>query len=103
MDHAPGEKGARRGTAADAPAPGPGTVRISSFLFGPEKLTVARGSTVTWTNTDRSPHQVSVKGKTLRTGIILKDQSASLTFTEPGTYEYWCKPHPSMKGTIEVK
>jgi plastocyanin len=97
---------ALRGTAPDAPAAarsGPGTVSIASFLFGPEKLTVAPGTTVTWTNTDRSPHQVSVKDRPLRSAIILRGQSESLTFSEPGTYEYTCGLHPSMKGTIEVK
>jgi plastocyanin len=97
---------ALKGTAPDAPTAarsGPDTVSVASFLFGPEKLTVALGTTVTWTNTDASPHQVSVKGKPLRTPIILKGQSKSLTFTEPGTYEYTCGLHPSMKGTIEVK
>jgi amicyanin len=106
VNHAVGEKGARRSTTAEAPAParwGPVTVRIASFGFNAEKVTVAAGTTVTWINFDKSPHQVSVKGKPLQTGIILKGQGGSITFTEPGTYEYWCKPHPSMKGTIEVK
>jgi plastocyanin len=97
---------ALRGTAPDAPVTarsGPGTVSIASFLFGPEKLAVAPGTTVTWTNTDRSPHQVSVKDRPLRSAIILRGQSESLTFSEPGTYEYTCGLHPSMKGTIEVK
>jgi plastocyanin len=34
---------------------------------------------------------------------MLKGQSASLTFTESGTYEYLCGPHSSMKGMVEVK
>jgi plastocyanin len=46
---------------------------------------------------------VSVKGKAARTGIVFKGQSASLTFTETGTYEYLCGPHSSMKGRVEVK
>jgi plastocyanin len=78
-------------------------VRILKFAFGPAQLTVAPGTTITWTNADSSPHQVSVKGTALRTRVILKGQTASLTFNEPGTYEYTCGPHASMKGTIEVK
>jgi plastocyanin len=78
-------------------------VRIASFSFAPEKLTAAPGTTVTWTNFDNSPHQVSVKGQSLPTGMIRKDQSASLTFSETGSYEYSCGPHKSMKGMIEVR
>jgi plastocyanin len=99
-------EGAGPSTNAEASAlarSDPITVRIASFQFAPEKVTVAAGTTVTWTNFDKSPHQVSVKGKALRSGIILKGQSGSLTFNDPGTYEYMCGPHSSMKGTIEVK
>ena len=78
-------------------------VRIASFRFEPEKLTIAAGTTVTWINFDKSPHQVSVKGKALRTGIMFEGKSASLIFAEPGIYEYTCGPHSSMKGTVEVK
>lgn len=55
------------GGAAQRPS-GPGTVAIAEFLFGPEKVTVKAGQTITWTNVDDSPHQVTVQGATtLRT------------------------------------
>jgi plastocyanin len=57
---------------------------------------------VSWTNTDDSPHQIVVKSKSLKTGVLLKGQSEALSFDEAGTYEYICGLHPSMKGTIEV-
>ncbi len=82
---------------------GPGTVAIAEFLFGPERVTVKAGQTITWTNVDDSPHQVTVQGATtLRTPIVLKGQSTSLTFNDVGSYGYICGLHPGMKGTIEV-
>ena len=88
--------------AAKRPA-GPGTVAIADFLFGPEKLVVKTGQTVSWTNVDDSPHQVTVQGEsTLRTPVVLKGQSTTLTFEYPGTYGYICGLHPTMRGTIEV-
>ena len=39
---------------------GPDRVAIASFLFGPEKLSVRNNQYVTWTNTDDSPHQVTI-------------------------------------------
>jgi plastocyanin len=88
--------------AAAKPA-GPGTVSIAEFLFGPQKITVKAGQTITWTNVDDSPHQVTVQGETtLRTPVILKGQSTSLTFNDVGTYGYICGLHPGMKGQIEV-
>jgi len=82
---------------------GPGTVAIAEFLFGPEKITVKQGQTITWTNVDDSPHQVTVQGETtLRTPVVLKGQSTALKFDYVGTYGYICGLHPSMKGQIEV-
>jgi plastocyanin len=98
-----GLKGTKPGESA-APKPGPGVVSIADFLFGPEQVTVAAGTQVTWVNTDGSPHQVTIqKPKAQRTAVILKGQSVQLSFAEPGTYEYICGLHPAMKGKIEVK
>ena len=91
-------------TAAVQKPSGPGTVSIAEFLFGPEKITVKAGQTITWTNIDASPHQVTVQGETtLRTPVVLKGQSTALMFNDVGSYGYICGLHPSMKGTIEVK
>jgi plastocyanin len=82
---------------------GPDTVGITDFLFGPEKITVQAGQAITWTNTDESPHQVTVQGATtLRTPVILKGQSTAVLFKDVGSYDYICGLHPSMKGKIEV-
>jgi plastocyanin len=96
-------KGTSPGQTA-ALQPGPGIVSIANFLFGPEQVSVAAGAPITWLNTDGSPHQVTIRGgKPQRTAVLLKGQSASLSITEPGTYEYICGLHPNMKGKIEVK
>lgn len=36
-------------------------------------------------------------------GLLIKDDSFSLTFTKPGTYAYLCLIHPEMKGEIVVR
>jgi plastocyanin len=88
--------------AAKRPA-GPGTVAIAEFLFGPEKVSVKAGQTITWTNIDDSPHQVTVQGATTyRTPVVLKGQSTTLQFNDDGTYGYICGLHPGMKGEIVV-
>ena len=89
--------------AAAMPAAPPATdVTIQGFVFGPTKLSVAPGKTVTWVNTDDSPHQVTVTGLP-RSPLLLKGQSHTQTFAAPGVYEYICGLHPAMKGTVEVK
>jgi plastocyanin len=96
-------KGTPEGAMAK-PAPGPGVVSISDFKFGPETVVVNKGQTITWYNTDSSPHQVTITGaKAQRSSIALKGQSTQLTLADAGIYDYICGLHPAMKGKIEVK
>ena len=46
---------------------------------------------------------MTVAGQPLKTDVLLKGQSASLTFKDPGVYSYNCALHPNMKGAVEVK
>ncbi len=95
------------GGAAVAKRSGPGIVSIADFLFGPEKTVVKKGGTIHWTNTDDSPHQVTVSpgagASELRTPLLLKGQTDGFRFDHAGTYSYICGLHPNMKGTIEVQ
>jgi len=96
-----------RGTAPGAKVmaqKGPDSVAIGDFLFGPETLTVKKGTYVTWTNTDDSPHQVTVTSAGgVRTPVMLKGQKQTLRFDSAGTVDYICGLHPNMKGKIEVQ
>ena len=87
------------------PVPKTGAVvAIGDFTFGPEKIEAKVGQPITWANTDDSPHQVTLAGPNgRRSAVILKGQTETLTFNEPGSYAYICGLHPNMKGTIEVK
>jgi plastocyanin len=85
-------------------AKAPDVVAINSFLFGPERLEVARNTYVSWVNTDDSPHQVTVTSANgVRTPVILKGEKQALKFETAGTYDYICGLHPGMKGKIEVR
>jgi plastocyanin len=84
-------------------APGASDVTIKDFVFGPATLKVTAGQSVTWTNSDDTPHQISVVGANgPRSELILKGQSAKLQFDAAGNIAYICGLHPGMKGTIEV-
>ena len=89
-------------TAAVTAKTGPTDVHIASFAFAPGTMTVPIGVPITWTNADDSPHQIVIQGKPLRTAVLLKGQSETLRFDEPGTFQYACGLHPNMKGTVEV-
>ncbi len=74
---------------------------ISGFAFVAAEVRVRVGGTVTWTN--RDPAQHSATGNGFNTGLLPQGQSASITFNTPGTYQYQCSPHPSMRGTVIVE
>jgi plastocyanin len=81
-------------------------VKIAGFAFGPNKVAVAPGKPVTWTNDDLSPHQITFTGANAtlaRSELLVKGQSHTQSFTAAGNYEYICGLHPQMKGAIEVK
>ena len=61
------------------------------------------GQPVRWLNGDDSPHQITVTKTKERSVILTKGQSAVMAFNTPGSYDYICGLHPSMKGTVEVK
>ena len=81
----------------------PNDVGIAGFAFGPAKLTIAPGQYVTWTNTDDSPHQITLAQSQERSAVLLKGQSHTQAFATAGVYEYTCGLHPNMKGAVEVK
>jgi amicyanin len=77
-------------------------VKIDNFTFGPQKLTVKVGDTVTWINEDDIPHTVVSVGK-FRSKALDTDDKYSFTFTTAGTYEYFCGLHPHMQGSVVVE
>ena len=77
-------------------------VTIADFHFSPASTTIHVGDTITWSNSGPSSHTATASNGSFNTGILKKGQSASHTFTQPGTYAYVCQIHPFMHGTIVV-
>ena len=78
-------------------------MRIDNFTFTPQEITITRGTTLTWVNDDDIPHTVAATNQTFRSKAMDTEQKFSFTFTEPGTYEYFCSLHPHMQGKVIVK
>jgi len=80
-------------------------VEIEDFAFSPAKITVKVGTTVTWTNKDSVEHTVTADDSSAdgpNSALLGKDEGYSFTFTKAGTFNYFCKPHPHMRGTVVV-
>jgi plastocyanin len=78
-------------------------VKIDNFSFGPAELTVAAGTTVTWTNRDDIPHTVVSTDKIFKSKVLDTDEKFSYTFTQAGSFPYFCSIHPKMTGKVVVK
>lgn len=77
-------------------------VAIKNFAFDPPTVTIPIGTAVVWTNDDATPHSVVDKGGTLKSPKLTKGATFSQTFAQPGTFDYVCGFHPSMKGQVVV-
>lgn len=104
---------------AEEPSGGGLAVSISTFMFDPDPLQVKVGDEVTWTNDDAILHTVTSGDREYdpeNSGLVTatnkdglfdlqldgKGSSDSFTFTEAGTYHYFCDRHPGMEADIEV-
>jgi plastocyanin len=85
------------------------TVMVRDFAFTPQTITVKTGSIVRWENKDAVPHRIvftDASGRDLPSGdnsLLTASQSYSRKFDTAGTYPYYCKIHPEMKGTVMVE
>jgi plastocyanin/LysM repeat protein len=102
------------GQAAPLPAPqaGQAMVSIQNFAFNPATITVRVGQQVVWVNNDSAPHTTtsgSCSGGTCTpapgwdSGTLNPGQSFAFTFTQAGTFTYFCRIHgAAMQGTVVV-
>ena len=87
--------------------------------FDPPTITVAKGTTVTWSNTGQQVHTVTFDpskaadkshvalpsgAQPFDLGNLNAGQTVSHMFDTPGTYKYICVPHEAtgMTGTVVV-
>ena len=111
--NAPAPQGAREAPAnAVAPAAQPAgsiapaaqKVTIKSLKYSPDTIQITKGETVEWVNDDLTPHTVtSDSGGELNSGSMDVGTTWRHTFTQPGTFAYFCTFHREMKGNVIVK
>lgn len=95
--------------AGMSPQPQRGSnVAIKLFQYQPGLIQVKAGTTVTWVNEDEIFHTVTAgepekKGGGFNAPLDGKGKSFSFTFSQPGTYTYYCERHEHMRGEIEIR
>ncbi len=81
------------------------SVSMINQTFSPSSLTVAKGTTVTWTNNDSYDHKIvaDTTGGPNSPQNIPARGIYQFTFDTPGTFNYHCSIHGTMmSGSVTV-
>ena len=78
-----------------------------TLVFSPSEVSINVGDSVTFTNGDLPPHNMVVSDHPELSHpdlAFVGGESFTVTFDEPGDYEFQCEPHAGagMKGVVHV-
>ena len=71
--------------------------------FVPERIEVAAGDTIVWTNKDFLPHSVTAPESNVESGDLGQNKSYRFVARNKGEMKYVCRLHPVMHGVVVVK
>ncbi len=76
-------------------------VAIDRLVYRPAEIEAKVGDEVEWVNRDALVHTATVKGGA--DVILPAKKSGRLVLQEAGSFDYFCRYHPNMKGRITVR
>lgn len=82
---------------------GVASAAIRDMSFAPAEVRIRPGESVEWVNLDPVAHTVTGTTGQWGSGSIGSNGRYRHTFTEAGTYPYYCEPHPGMTGRVVVE
>ncbi|MCU0494392.1 MAG: plastocyanin/azurin family copper-binding protein [Chloroflexaceae bacterium] len=95
--------GAMQSEVVVEPAQSQPAVGMNNRQFSPASLTIQAGQTVTWTNNEALPHNITAADRSFSSANLTQGQTFSRRFDSPGSYSYLCTLHAGMTGTITVQ
>jgi plastocyanin len=76
-------------------------VEVKNLVFTPAVVTAKAGDRIVWTNKDVLQHTATATDKAFDV-MLPPGKSGSIVVTKAGTFDYFCKFHPNMKGKVTV-
>jgi plastocyanin len=80
-----------------------GTIRVTieNLDFGPKDVKAKVGDTIEWVNKDVFAHTATAVNGAWNVKLAPK-QTGHLVLKKSGTFDYFCKIHPNMRGRVIV-
>ena len=87
---------------------GAGIPEDGQIYYDPQVIDVTVGTTISWDNMDTTIHTVTSGQVPEADGLFDSEMMAAgdsfeFTFTDAGSYDYYCTFHPWMLGTVNVE
>ena len=79
------------------------TITVKDMTFTPATITVKPGQAVTWLFDDGVVEHDVVAADGSFVSELMTQGSYTHVFTEAGTFDYSCSPHPRMGGVVIVE
>jgi len=94
------------GSDIAVPAVKTAAVDVVDIDYEPKDVTVAKGGTVTWTNTGNIPHTVTKEGgpgPDFDSGTLSPGDTFEQKLDAPGKIDYLCTIHSGQDGSVTVQ
>ena len=73
---------------------------IDKLVFSPAEVAAKVGDTIEWVNKDKFVHTATLKGDW--EVMLPAGKSVTLVLQEAGSFDYYCRFHPNMKGRLTI-
>ncbi len=81
-------------------------IAIRGFSFQPDTVRIRAGTVVTWVNCEpetADAHTSTSEDELWDSPFLAPGESYTRTFAAAGTFDYFCVPHPFMRGVVIVE
>ncbi len=82
---------------------GAAKAEMRTMAFSPNRIEIAAGTAVRWTNNDQLVHTITADDGSWDSGPIEPGKTWTHTFTQPGEFAFHCTPHPFMNAVVVVR
>ncbi|HEY1153314.1 MAG TPA: cupredoxin domain-containing protein [Pseudolabrys sp.] len=77
------------------------TITMDKVAFAPTAVSARVGDTLEWRNADFVAHTATARDKSFDINV-LPNKIGKLVLKKAGKFDYYCRYHPTMTGTITV-